>query len=173
MATVITDSNIRIEKLTLGPYETNAYIVVCRRTRESLVADAPAGIPEIIKELDGTKPRFILLTHDHHDHTGVLASLRSRLKGQLADGGSRRKRLQAQDPSGNPAAGRVRYYSGQPQDSCATHAGAYVRQPLLSRREISPGGRYHLPGWSRPHGDPDGLHLNSGIDYGEGIETAR
>jgi hydroxyacylglutathione hydrolase len=84
MSVVADDNNIRIEKLTLGPYETNAYAVVCRRTGESLVVDAPAAASEIIKCLDGTRPRCILLTHDHYDHTGVLVSLRSRLKVLLA-----------------------------------------------------------------------------------------
>jgi hydroxyacylglutathione hydrolase len=81
---IVNDSAIRIEKLTLGPYETNAYIVICRETGESLVIDAPAAASEIIAELEGTKPKYILLTHDHYDHTGVLTSLRSRLKAPLA-----------------------------------------------------------------------------------------
>ena len=84
MASIVNDDNIHIEKLTLGPYETNAYVVVCRRTGESLVVDAPARASEIIKRLSGTRPRYILLTHDHYDHTGVIVSLRSRLKVPLA-----------------------------------------------------------------------------------------
>jgi glyoxylase-like metal-dependent hydrolase (beta-lactamase superfamily II) len=81
---MINDSAIRIDKLTLGPYETNAYIAVCRKTGESVIIDAPAGASEIINNMEGTKPRYILLTHDHYDHTGVLVSLRSRLKVPLA-----------------------------------------------------------------------------------------
>ena len=81
---MINDNAIRIDKLTLGPYETNAYIVVCRKTGKSLVVDAPARASEIIAGLEGTQPRYILLTHDHYDHTGVLVSLRSRLKVPLA-----------------------------------------------------------------------------------------
>jgi hydroxyacylglutathione hydrolase len=84
MTTVISNNNIRIEKLTLGPYETNAYIVVCNKTGESLVVDAPAQASVIITNLKGTHPRYILLTHDHYDHTGVIVSLRSRLKVPLA-----------------------------------------------------------------------------------------
>jgi glyoxylase-like metal-dependent hydrolase (beta-lactamase superfamily II) len=84
MVVVVNDGNVRIEKLTLGPYETNMYIVVCKKTDESLVVDAPARASEIIENLQGTQPRYILLTHDHYDHTGVLVSLRSRLKVPLA-----------------------------------------------------------------------------------------
>jgi hydroxyacylglutathione hydrolase len=81
---IAEDNNLRIEKLTLGIYETNAYILVCRKTRESLVIDAPANVPAILKCLKGTLPKYILLTHDHYDHTGVIVSLRSRLKIPLA-----------------------------------------------------------------------------------------
>ena len=84
MTAIVNDSVVRIEKLTLGTYETNAYIVVCRKTGESLVIDAPAKSSEIIANLDGTQPKYILLTHDHYDHTGVMTSLRSRLQVPLA-----------------------------------------------------------------------------------------
>jgi glyoxylase-like metal-dependent hydrolase (beta-lactamase superfamily II) len=84
MPAVVNDRAIRIDKLTLGPYETNAYIVVCRKTGKSLVVDAPARASEIIAGLSGTHPQYILLTHDHYDHTGVMVSLRSRLKVPLA-----------------------------------------------------------------------------------------
>jgi hydroxyacylglutathione hydrolase len=81
---IIEDNYVKIEKLILGPYETNAYILVCKQTGESLVVDAPANTPVIITALDGTKPKYILLTHDHYDHTGVMVSLRGRLKVPLA-----------------------------------------------------------------------------------------
>ena len=81
---MVNDNTVFIDRLTLGPYETNAYIVVCLKTNESLVVDAPAKASDIITSLCGTKPKYILLTHDHYDHTGVLVSLRSRLKVPLA-----------------------------------------------------------------------------------------
>jgi len=84
MTVIVNDSVARIERLTLGPYETNAYIVVYKITGESLVIDAPARASEIIASLNGTQPRYILLTHDHFDHTGVMTSLRSRLHVPLA-----------------------------------------------------------------------------------------
>jgi hydroxyacylglutathione hydrolase len=80
---IANEKNIRVEKLTLGPYETNTYIVVCQQTKASLVVDAPARASEIIATLAGTQPKYILLTHDHYDHTGVIVSLRARLKTPL------------------------------------------------------------------------------------------
>jgi glyoxylase-like metal-dependent hydrolase (beta-lactamase superfamily II) len=84
MAIIVNNNDVRIERLTLGSWDTNTYIVVCRKTGDSLVVDAPAKAGEIIASLQGTYPRYILLTHDHSDHTGALASLRSRLKVPLA-----------------------------------------------------------------------------------------
>jgi hydroxyacylglutathione hydrolase len=84
MANIFNEDNIRIEKLQLGPYGTNAYIVVCKTTSESLIVDAPAEADTIISFLHGTKPLYILLTHDHMDHIGALAELRESLKIPLA-----------------------------------------------------------------------------------------
>ena len=80
MTVIANDNRIRIEKLQLGPWGTNCYIVVCPATRDSLVVDAPANAEEIIARLGNTNPRFILLTHGHTDHTGALSALRTRLK---------------------------------------------------------------------------------------------
>jgi len=84
MAVIVNDDNIRIEKLQLGPFGTNAYIMVCQKTRDSLVVDAPAEADKIMDRLQGTNPKYILLTHDHMDHVGALAELRSKLKVPLA-----------------------------------------------------------------------------------------
>jgi hydroxyacylglutathione hydrolase len=79
MTVLIDDDTIRIEKLQLGPYGTNAYIMVCQKTGDSLVVDAPAEAATLIKRLQDTSPRYILLTHDHMDHIGALSELRSGL----------------------------------------------------------------------------------------------
>ena len=42
MIVIVNDDNVRIETVQLGPYGTNAYIVVYQETRDSLVVDAPA-----------------------------------------------------------------------------------------------------------------------------------
>ena len=84
MTTIIDDENIRIDKLQLGPYGTNCYVVVCQQTQTSLVIDAPAESDQIVAQLKNTDPRYILLTHDHMDHTGALSALRSKLGVPLA-----------------------------------------------------------------------------------------
>ena len=84
MVVVAKDDTIQIERLKLGPYGTNAYIVLCRKTRNSVLIDAPAEPDVIIDRLKGTNPRYILLTHNHIDHIGALAELRTGLKVPLA-----------------------------------------------------------------------------------------
>ena len=84
MTIIEKDNEIQIEKLQLGPYGTNAYIVICRKTGDSLVVDAPAEAETIINRLKGNNPRYILLTHNHIDHVGALDELRSRLGVPLA-----------------------------------------------------------------------------------------
>jgi hydroxyacylglutathione hydrolase len=79
MTTVVKDERIQIEKLELGPYGTNAYVLICRGTGESLVVDAPGEAPKLLEALSGTTPRYILITHNHMDHTGALAELKSAL----------------------------------------------------------------------------------------------
>ncbi len=84
MPVMVQDDDVLIERLELGPFGTNAYIVVCRKTRNSVLVDAPAGAGTIVEKLRGTNPGYILLTHNHMDHTGALAELRSRLKIPMA-----------------------------------------------------------------------------------------
>jgi len=71
---------IQIDRLKLGPYETNSYILTCPRTGDSLLVDAPAETSEILKALKGTHPRYILMTHNHMDHIGALSELKFKLR---------------------------------------------------------------------------------------------
>jgi hydroxyacylglutathione hydrolase len=84
MTIVAEDDAILIEKLELGPFGTNAYIVTCRETLNSALIDAPAEADIIIDKLRNTTPKYILLTHNHMDHIGALAQLRAELKVALA-----------------------------------------------------------------------------------------
>jgi len=84
MTIIAEDDAIQIERLELGPFGTNAYIVTCRKVRDSALIDAPAEVNIIIDKLKDTNPKCILLTHNHMDHIGALAQLRAELKVPLA-----------------------------------------------------------------------------------------
>lgn len=80
MAYTVGDENIKIIKLELGPFGTNAYIVVCKATGDSVLVDAPAEAGQILRQLDNTNPRYILITHSHFDHIGALGELKGKLR---------------------------------------------------------------------------------------------
>jgi glyoxylase-like metal-dependent hydrolase (beta-lactamase superfamily II) len=79
MATVVRTENIQIDRLVLGPFSTNSYVVTCRETAESLVVDAPGDIAKTVTALRHTRPRFILITHGHMDHISGLVDLKRAL----------------------------------------------------------------------------------------------
>lgn len=79
MVVVAKDEVVRIERLELGPFGTNAYLLVCLATGESVLVDAPAEAERILERLKGTNPRHLLITHAHFDHLGALSEVRSKL----------------------------------------------------------------------------------------------
>jgi len=81
---VVDNASVKIERLTLGQWDTNSYIVICKRTGNGLLVDAPADASAILKKLEDTKVQYILMTHSHKDHTGALEELKSKLKVPLA-----------------------------------------------------------------------------------------
>lgn len=84
MAVVARDDHIQIERLELAPFATNAYILVCRATQDSVLVDAPGEANKVLDRLQGTTPRYILMTHAHVDHCLALAEIKSRLPVPLA-----------------------------------------------------------------------------------------
>ena len=84
MATVVNNESIQIERYELGPFGTNSYILRCLKTGDSVVVDAPGDAPTVLERLQSTNPKYILMTHNHMDHTGALAELKSALNVPLA-----------------------------------------------------------------------------------------
>ncbi len=84
MAIVVNKENIQIECYALGAFGTNSYIITGLETGDSIVVDAPGDAPKIRAQLKRTKPKFILMTHNHMDHTGALAELKSALNVPVA-----------------------------------------------------------------------------------------
>ena len=84
MVNLVKDDSIQIEKLSLGPFGTNAYILICRQTGASVLVDAPGEANKLLAQLKGTDPKYILMTHNHMDHTGALAEVKSALNIPIA-----------------------------------------------------------------------------------------
>ena len=79
MVVVAKDDDILVEKLELELFGTNAYVITCPQTGDSVLIDAPADASTIMERLKGTNPKYILLTHSHMDHIGALSELQSKL----------------------------------------------------------------------------------------------
>jgi len=80
MKIMVDDEAIEIIRMELGPWGTNAYIVVCHATDECMVVDAPGEPDKMLTQLMGTRPKYIVITHSHVDHIGALEELKAKLK---------------------------------------------------------------------------------------------
>ncbi len=72
---VVDEEEVRIKKLELGPWGTNAYILICKATMDSVLVDTPAEADKIIEQLKETTPKYKLMTLSHIDHIGALLEL--------------------------------------------------------------------------------------------------
>jgi glyoxylase-like metal-dependent hydrolase (beta-lactamase superfamily II) len=84
MTIEVKNENIQIERYELGPFGTNSYIITCLKTSASIVVDAPGDAPKVLGQLQQTNPKYILMTHNHMDHTGALSELKSALNVPIA-----------------------------------------------------------------------------------------
>ena len=72
---------MKIDRLILGAYETNCYILRnCEAAKDCLIVDAGLGAGKLIKFLQEHKlnPVAVVLTHGHIDHIAGVAALRAK-----------------------------------------------------------------------------------------------
>lgn len=62
------DGDVRINKINMGPYDNNGYILVCPETNEGIIIDTPAEPEKLLNEIGDVKIGHILITHNHQDH---------------------------------------------------------------------------------------------------------
>ena len=81
---IVKDDNIQIEKLSLGSFGTNCYLIKCQKTQNGVLIDAPDEMDKILKHLDEIHLKYILLTHNHMDHIGAISGIKQKLNVPLA-----------------------------------------------------------------------------------------
>ena len=86
MAPRYQDADITIHKIKCGPYDNNAYLLVCPQTSESILIDTPADPGELIKVAKSTKVQSILITHNHADHLAGFAEVTSAIGAKVGIG---------------------------------------------------------------------------------------
>lgn len=69
-------SDVRIDKLVVGPFENNVFVVRCKGTGEAAIIDA-ANEHELLLEVSkATGVRRVLTTHGHWDHIQAVEAVR-------------------------------------------------------------------------------------------------
>lgn len=71
----LSHSALQIDRLVVGPYENNVYIVSCSETGKAVLIDAAAEPETILAALEGLDVIEIIITHGHHDHIGAVDEL--------------------------------------------------------------------------------------------------
>jgi len=90
-----------IERLEVGSYATNCYIVGAESSKAGMIIDPGAEggwILQIVKDL-GLDIKLIVLTHAHMDHMGALAEVKTATGAELAIHADDARTLQVRRPS--------------------------------------------------------------------------
>ena len=72
---------LTLTKVSVGPMDNNAYLLVCTATGEALLVDAadePDRLSELVATADGARLRTTVTTHRHHDHWQALGAVAER-----------------------------------------------------------------------------------------------
>jgi glyoxylase-like metal-dependent hydrolase (beta-lactamase superfamily II) len=70
------DTEVRIDKLVVGPYENNVFVVRSKGTGEAVIIDA-ANEHELLLEVSrATGVNRVLTTHGHWDHIQAVTAMR-------------------------------------------------------------------------------------------------
>ncbi|MCR2042533.1 MBL fold metallo-hydrolase [Anaerosalibacter massiliensis] len=69
---------MKIERLTVGVYAANCYIIYCEDTKEGIVIDPGEEGDRILKRIEelNLDVKYIILTHGHGDHIGGLKEVK-------------------------------------------------------------------------------------------------
>ncbi len=67
---------VRVDKVVVGPFENNAYVVRCRRSGEAILVDAANEHELLVPLCRALGVRRVLTTHGHWDHIQAVEAVR-------------------------------------------------------------------------------------------------
>ena len=80
------DGEVRINKIDMGDYGNNGYILVCPETNEGIIIDTPAEPEKLLNEIGDVKIGHIIITHNHQDHLLGFGEITSRVDAAVGIG---------------------------------------------------------------------------------------
>jgi len=89
-------SKVIVDKLVVGPFASNCYIVGSESNKEGMIIDPGDEAGRILKKVKDLKLdiKFIVLTHGHIDHTGALKEVKEATGAEVAIHGDDVEHLQ-------------------------------------------------------------------------------
>jgi len=89
-----------IERIEVGPFASNCYVVGAESGQEGMIIDPGAGGKEILRRIEdlGLEVKYIVLTHGHIDHVGALKEVKEATNAQIAIHADDASSLQARNP---------------------------------------------------------------------------
>jgi glyoxylase-like metal-dependent hydrolase (beta-lactamase superfamily II) len=70
------DAGVRIEKLVVGPFENNVFVLRCKSSGEAAIVDAANEHDLLLDVSRTTGVRRVLTTHGHWDHIQAVEAVR-------------------------------------------------------------------------------------------------
>jgi glyoxylase-like metal-dependent hydrolase (beta-lactamase superfamily II) len=67
---------VRVDKVVVGPFENNAYVVRCKATGEAVLVDAANEHELLVPLCEALGVRRVLTTHGHFDHIQAVTACR-------------------------------------------------------------------------------------------------
>ena len=70
------DTDVRVDKLVVGPFENNVFVVRSKRTGEAVIIDAANEHELLLDVARATGVHRVLTTHGHWDHIQAVTAMR-------------------------------------------------------------------------------------------------
>jgi len=70
------DAGVRVEKLVVGPFENNVFVLRCKSSGEAAIVDAANEHDLLLDVSRATGVRRVLTTHGHWDHIQAVEAVR-------------------------------------------------------------------------------------------------
>ena len=96
--TLARGCKVIVEKLVVGPFASNCYIVGSQSNKEGMIIDPGDEAKQILKRVKDLELdiKFIVLTHGHIDHTGALKEVKEATGAEVVIHGDDAKSLKNQ-----------------------------------------------------------------------------